>query len=133
MRNRPRRVIHAPHFYARPGAPGSLLLGATDVDAEVDLASDQSGLMKLADRLRERAANVIPAAAGTHALPGEVCVRSLPSDGHPIAGWAPGIDGLYVAVTHSGITLAPILARHMAAEILDGDEVGALAAYRPGR
>jgi glycine/D-amino acid oxidase-like deaminating enzyme len=133
LRNRPRRVIHAPHFHARPGASGSLLLGATDIDAEVDLAGDQSGLMKLADRLRERAANVIPAVGGTHALPGEVCVRPLPSDGHPIAGWAPGVDGLYVAVTHSGITLAPVLARHMATEIIDGGEMEALAAYRPGR
>jgi glycine/D-amino acid oxidase-like deaminating enzyme len=44
--------------------------------------------------------------------------------------WAPDV---YVSVTHSGVTLAPILARHATREIVDGDRVDALARYRPER
>ena len=35
--------------------------------------------------------------------------RPTPADGFPIIGRADGVDGLYVAVMHSGITLAPTL------------------------
>ena len=39
-----------------------------------------------------------------------VCVRPMPADGRSIVGPLPGADGLYVAVTHSGVTLAAHLA-----------------------
>jgi glycine/D-amino acid oxidase-like deaminating enzyme len=39
-----------------------------------------------------------------------------------------------MAVTHSGVTLAPILGKHVATEVLgDGVAAGALAPYRPTR
>ncbi|HEX2526889.1 MAG TPA: FAD-binding oxidoreductase [Geminicoccus sp.] len=44
--------------------------------------------------------------------------RPMPSDGFPIVGRARGHDGLYVAVTHSGITLAPAIGMFVAEEIL---------------
>jgi hypothetical protein len=36
----------------------------------------------------------------------------MPADGQPIVGWLPGANGLYVAVTHSGVTLGAHLATH---------------------
>jgi len=47
-----------------------------------------------------------------------VGVRPIPKDGFPAVGRAPGITGLYVAVMHSGITLAPAIGRFVAEEIL---------------
>jgi glycine/D-amino acid oxidase-like deaminating enzyme len=44
--------------------------------------------------------------------------RPIPKDGLPLVGRAERIDGLYVAVTHSGITLAPALGRFVADEIM---------------
>jgi glycine/D-amino acid oxidase-like deaminating enzyme len=44
-------------------------------------------------------------------------------------GWLPGLPNIYVAVTHSGITLAPELARLIAADIL-GDGSEELGPYR---
>ena len=59
--------------------------------------------------------------------------RPMPLDELPIVGEVPGAPGVYMAVTHSGVTLAPILGRYATAELLDGISVGTLAPYRPGR
>ncbi len=49
-----------------------------------------------------------------------VARRPMPSDGFPVVGRATGISGLYIAVMHSGITLAPAIGRFVADEILAG-------------
>ena len=46
--------------------------------------------------------------------------RPIPKDGYPAVGRAAGITGLYVAVMHSGITLAPVIGRFVADELLTG-------------
>lgn len=60
-------------------------------------------------------------------------LRPIPKDGMPIVGAFGGIQGLYVAVMHSGITLAPVIGRMAADELLDGTAFEALAPYRPDR
>jgi glycine/D-amino acid oxidase-like deaminating enzyme len=57
----------------------------------------------------------------------------VPADGRSIVGWLPGADGVYVAVTHSGVTLGAHLARLVTAELVTGAVPAALAPYRPGR
>jgi glycine/D-amino acid oxidase-like deaminating enzyme len=49
-----------------------------------------------------------------------VGIRPIPKDGFPAVGRAPGIAGLYIAVTHSGITLAPAIGHFVADELLTG-------------
>jgi glycine/D-amino acid oxidase-like deaminating enzyme len=44
----------------------------------------------------------------------------------------PGTVDLYVTVSHSGVTLAPILGEHVTA-VLDGQHVEELTPYRPDR
>lgn len=46
--------------------------------------------------------------------------RPTPKDGFPVIGAAEGLNGLYVAVMHSGITLAPAVGLFTAEEILTG-------------
>ena len=55
--------------------------------------------------------------------------RPTPIDGFPIIGRAEGMDGLYVAVMHSGITLAPAVGLFATREILDGERDPLLAPY----
>jgi glycine/D-amino acid oxidase-like deaminating enzyme len=62
-----------------------------------------------------------------------VCVRPMPADGQSIVGWLPGVEGLYVAVTHSGVTLGAHLAELMTSELTTGEHAPELAPYRPGR
>jgi glycine/D-amino acid oxidase-like deaminating enzyme len=49
-----------------------------------------------------------------------VGIRPIPEDGFPVVGRAPGIAGFYVAITHSGITLAPAIGHFVADELLTG-------------
>ncbi|MFC3327306.1 NAD(P)/FAD-dependent oxidoreductase [Mesorhizobium cantuariense] len=55
--------------------------------------------------------------------------RPTPIDGFPIIGRAEGVDGVYVAVMHSGITLAPAVGLFASQEILDGERDPLLAPY----
>jgi glycine/D-amino acid oxidase-like deaminating enzyme len=59
--------------------------------------------------------------------------RPTPKDGFPVVGGVPGLEGLYLAVTHSGITLAPAIGRFAADEILAGKDEPLLAPYRLSR
>ncbi|MFE6076923.1 NAD(P)/FAD-dependent oxidoreductase [Paenibacillus sp. NPDC057886] len=45
--------------------------------------------------------------------------RPMPEDGYPIVGFQDHIKGLYLTVMHSAITLAPLIARLAASEIID--------------
>jgi glycine/D-amino acid oxidase-like deaminating enzyme len=56
--------------------------------------------------------------------------RPMPSDGFPIIGRADGLAGLYLAVTHSGVTLAPAIGLFAAEELLAGRQEPLLAPYR---
>ncbi|MDF1748472.1 MAG: FAD-binding oxidoreductase [Alphaproteobacteria bacterium] len=59
--------------------------------------------------------------------------RPIPKDGFPVVGFtAPG-SGLYVAVTHAGIMLSPVIGRLAATEICDGITVDLLREFRPDR
>jgi glycine/D-amino acid oxidase-like deaminating enzyme len=44
--------------------------------------------------------------------------RPIPGDGLPLVGHAGNVAGLYVAVTHSGVTLAPSVGRMVADEVV---------------
>jgi glycine/D-amino acid oxidase-like deaminating enzyme len=59
--------------------------------------------------------------------------RPTPKDGFPIVGNVNGVEGLYLAVTHSGVTLAPAIGRFAADEILAGNDEPLLAPYRLSR
>jgi hypothetical protein len=55
--------------------------------------------------------------------------RAMPADRLAIVGSLPWLDPLYLAVSHSGVTVAPVLGRLVAREVADG----LLAPFRPGR
>ncbi len=59
--------------------------------------------------------------------------RPMPRDGFPLVGRAPGVAGLYTAVTHSGITLAPAIGLFVSEEILAGKRDALLAPYELAR
>jgi len=59
--------------------------------------------------------------------------RPMPMDDLPVVGSVPGAADVHVAVTHSGVTLAPIIGRYVTAELIDGIRMPALARYRPER
>lgn len=63
-------------------------------------------------------------------LPGELALKSAQigdrpvfADGLPRFGFLPEVSGLYLAVGHPGVTLAPLIGRLTAEEILGGRNV----------
>jgi len=59
--------------------------------------------------------------------------RPMPQDGLPVVGQLQGNPDVYIAVMHSGVTLAPIMGRYISQEILNDDLIDELAPYRPNR
>jgi glycine/D-amino acid oxidase-like deaminating enzyme len=57
-----------------------------------------------------RAAAVLPGMGQVAAEAVRIGIRAIPPDGLSAVGAMPGIDGYYVVVTHSGVTLSPFLA-----------------------
>ncbi|MFD9133252.1 NAD(P)/FAD-dependent oxidoreductase [Streptomyces bottropensis] len=128
-----RCVIHSPGLNLRPAADGHTVLQALDLNADVDPADPPSADGDIADALARRFRAVLPDPAVTPRIDLRVGIRSLPADGHTIAGYASARSRVYCLVTHSGITLAPILGRLVAAEITTDQEQDLLGAFRPTR
>lgn len=59
--------------------------------------------------------------------------RPLPLDGHPVLGFSPNRENVYLAVMHSGVSLAPLVGQLVAQEVTSGTANAQLSDYRPGR
>ena len=127
----PQRVVHAPEVYLRPHTGGLVHLEAPD--ATVDMHTPEADLRRWAEELLRRARRVVGGLDDASVAGYRVCVRPMPADGRSIVGSLPGAGGLYVAVTHSGVTLAAHLAQLITAELVSGTAGRELAPYRPGR
>jgi len=127
----PQRMVHAPDVYLRPHSGGLVHLEAPD--AAVDLHTPGADLRRWAEELLRRARRVVRGLQDADVAGYRVCVRPMPADGRSIVGWLPGAGGVYVAVTHSGVTLAAHLARLITAELITGAAAAGLAPYRPDR
>jgi glycine/D-amino acid oxidase-like deaminating enzyme len=127
----PQRLVHTPDICLRPHESGQLHLEA--LDAAVDLHTPETELRRWAYELLRRAQRTVRGLDRAEVLHYQVCVRPIPADEQSIVGRLPGADHLYVAVTHSGVTLAAHLSRLIAAELTTGTDDPELAPYRLAR
>ena len=107
------RVVIGPDY--RPSAHG------TDTSAEYGA------------RLLAEAGQVLPGLAGARLEAMTLGYVAIPKDTLPIVGFCSAPSNLYVALTMSGITMAPLMGRLAAAEIAGGAAAPELAPYRPAR
>ena len=129
-------VVYAPalgdgrrEIHMRQCADGRVMIGEGDQES---LAEDDS--QAHADDLLDRARQYLPGLAGARAVPVPVGWRPMPLDGYPVMGFANAAPNMYIALTHSGVTLAPALSQLAAQEICDGAPADAvLGPYRPDR
>jgi len=127
----PVRLIHTPQIALRRHPGGLLQLEAPD--AAVDLHTPETELRHWAGELLHRARRTVRGLDQATVVGCQVCVRPMPADGQSIVGRLPGARWLYVAVTHSGVTLAAHLSRLIAAELATSAAAAELAPYRPDR
>lgn len=86
-----------------------------------------------ARRMLEIAMQYVPDIAAAEIDQTYIGWRPLPLDGLPVLGANPDRLDVYVAVMHSGVSLAPVVGQLVAQELTQGVSVGRLAPYRPTR
>lgn len=120
-------IIWGDRIHMKQGKDGRLVIGEVFSEGRDDLDTNE-----IIDQMLNQAKRHLPGIEIEieHTTIG---MRPIPGDGMPVVGAAEGIDGLYVAVMHSGVTLAPIVGRMAAEELLDGVSFETLAPYRLGR
>jgi glycine/D-amino acid oxidase-like deaminating enzyme len=84
-------------------------------------------------RILAKIADFLPGARGVRLERLTLGYRPLPVDEYPVLGALPKAADIHVAVTHSGVTLAPIIGRLTAEEVLRGAHAALFAPYRPER
>lgn len=123
-------ILAAPGQELRQDAQGRLLAPAS--------ANHQSdGADRIADSaaaLAEATLDRITALLGGRPALDRVTLadRPVPADGLPVIGTL-GPEGLFVAVMHSGATLAPLVGERLAAEVMGQGDDPLFRPYRPAR
>ena len=115
------RVVHSPIIQARPDGAGRLVLHWNATDATLALRS--AAECRDAGGARPRAARAQAAARGSAMWNRRRRAwRSgrFPATRYSAVGPVPRVDGYYLAVTHSGVTMSPFLGAAVADEIVHG-------------
>lgn len=123
--NAPAPDTEHPGIHICQRTDGTVMIGE---GSQERMASDDS--QAHADELLLRAKQYLPALAGARAIPVPVGYRPMPLDGYPVIGFSQAVPNVYLAVMHSGVTLAPLVGECSAIEIVDGVSVELLAPYR---
>ncbi len=132
--SRPRHVCHTPTITFRPDPAGGLVLAhAADLDRTIAADTPADPPPPACGELLARATAFRPDLAEGRIIAARIGVRPMPADGLTIAGPLPGFANFHVAVTHSGVTLGPLLGRLVAGEVCTGRPAAELAPFRPDR
>jgi glycine/D-amino acid oxidase-like deaminating enzyme len=123
-----RRPIHGPGGHFRPDGGGRIVLSDGNHDATYRDQFSWSPEQTLA-----QIARMLKPLAGARIEATRVGIRPMPRDEKPMVGTVGGLDGFYVIVSHSGVTLGPLWGKVAAAELLDGQQDARLADFRPDR
>jgi len=103
--------------------------GAPDNTQEDDRGATDAEVAQIA----ADAGAVLPVLRGVEIAEVRRGRRPIPKDGRSIVGFAPEVGNVYVATTHSGITLTPLVGAFAAIEIAHGARIDLLAPFRPER
>jgi len=125
------RVVLAPATHFKQSPDGRIVAGGQIVAGAGTAATEAS--KEQAGEIQRLAGRFLPQIKDLPVERVTLGYRVMPRDEYPILGFAPVCPNLYVAATHSGVTLAPLIGQLVALEILDGIQVEALEPYRPSR
>lgn len=138
------RIVVAPGVHIHQRDDGRIVLGEQDgapgneahaerLQGRPNLFPDPAFAEMHANRIIGVAREFVPSISEAEIEDVYIGWRPLPLDGHPVLGLSPANPAVYLAVTHSGVSLAPIIGEMAAAEIVRGETLPALAPYRPDR
>lgn len=123
----------SPELNVRPEGGGRLVLQALALDDLADPAAPPSLQGEIAQQFRTRYHALFADAGALQIERIVVGQRARPADGLPAIGFVTPQQRVYVAVTHSGITLSPLIGKLVAQELLDERNSELLDTFRPQR
>lgn len=121
-------IISSPEMEIRQDADGTLLAAEDYLDDTPQNRPDAIAL-RTAKAIQHELHGVFSIE------PEMACIglRPMPADGIPIIGYLPNISGAYVCAMHPGVTLAAVVGRLVAEELIDGNPATVPAPCRPAR
>ena len=126
-------VVYPGIYHCRPTEDGGLQIGSDEFDAMADEDTETSKVPSWLYKLRGVAARDVRGVGELEIAKFKIGLRPMPEDGLPLIGRVPGVEGVYAAVMHSGITLAAIVGQTVAREVWNGEESGVVGRYGLGR
>lgn len=126
-------VLMTPGFSCRPDGGGRLLISVGERYAPTDGELNIDQAKTLREELQKELGRWLPGAGSVPIEVLRIGVRPIPADDLPIVGYLPQSPGVYLAVSHSAINLAPLIARLGSEEILTTQRPPALENFRPER
>lgn len=138
------RIVAAPGIHIHQRDDGRLVVGeqegapqneahALRLEGRPNDFPEQMIAEEHAQRMLAVANRFAPCTAGAEIESAYIGWRPLPIDGHPVLGASPARPDVYMAVMHSGVTLAPIVGQLAAHELTEDVIVDRLEEFRPGR
>jgi glycine/D-amino acid oxidase-like deaminating enzyme len=124
------RVLHAPLIHMRPDSDGLVMLHHGDADQAMARGEQPQAWIQT---FFERASSYAPGFANARLSRWSIGIRPIPVDGRTSAGLVSAIPGYAEIVTHSGITLGPLLGRLVARQITTGETDALLEPFSPDR
>ncbi len=121
-------LVMAPGLHMRQTAEGRVIAGS-DFGGTDPAGNPEAAANELFDKVKAALKGGSSLALDFHT----VGYRPTPKDGLPILGGVDTRPGLYLAVLHSGVTLAPLVGLLAAEEMLDGSSTPQLSAFRLSR
>lgn len=136
------RIVAAPGVHMHQRDDGRIVIGEQEgapdthtlrLEARPNEFPDPSIANEHAARMLEIAVQYLPGIADAAIDNVYIGWRPLPIDGHPVIGASPARPEVYLAIMHSGVSLAPIAGQLAASEIVSGESLPRLDVYRPDR
>jgi len=127
------RVVRSPIIHARPDGAGRVVLHWNPTDAALAFDPRPSASMPEARDLVQRLCTLMPVIGPVEPEAARMAIRPIPGDGFSAVGPVPRVDGYYLAITHSAVTMSAFLGAAVADEVVHGRERAELADFRPAR
>ena len=122
-------LVFTPPVAARVGR----VLHWNATDATLAFDPRPSAAMPEARDLMQRARRLLPWIGDVKPEAARMAIRPIPGDSFSAVGPVPRVEGYYLAITHSGVTMSPFLGAAVANEIVHGRQCPELAEFRPAR
>jgi glycine/D-amino acid oxidase-like deaminating enzyme len=127
------RVVRTPVIDARPDGAGRLMLHWNPTDATLRIDSRLSRDMPEARDLVQRARMLLPCIGEVEPEAVRIAIRPIPADHFSAIGPVPRVNGYYLAITHSAVTMSPFIGMAVADELMRNRQRPELADFRPSR